>query len=223
MLSSAFTRRSPDSCRFQGQDRLSDGFGQRQIAFAASRSDQQGRERRWRFRIIGHKIRPSRAGMDALRSARDMDAEGGPRSCTRSYRGTMTATHGRGLGALRCTRISQPGNLSCGAGSIDVLKGHYVTQGSRPADPVRSAAEEPTGLKVSLRMSGIGASRPCPACRRSLLTGPTAAAQPYRRELVFMPHYGHCRDETATAQSGGEPIFESITASSASVLAISHR
>jgi hypothetical protein len=44
-----------------------------------------------------------------------------------------------------------------------------------------------------------------------------------RRGQLFMPHSGHCRDETATAQSGGEPICKSVTASSAAALAISRR
>jgi len=34
------------------------------------------------------------------------------------------------------------------------------------------------------------------AYRRSLLTGPTAAAQPYRGELVFMPLSGHFFERT---------------------------
>src|SRR5215469_3353833 len=34
-----------------------------------------------------------------------------------------------------------------------------------------------------LRRAEVGVSRPCLACRRNLLTGPTAVAQPQRREL----------------------------------------
>jgi len=50
-------------------------------------------------------------------------------------------------------------------------------------------------------------SRPCLACRRSLLTGPTAAAQPYLRELVFMPRSRPSRRKPGSAESGGEQTF----------------
>jgi hypothetical protein len=55
--------------------------------------------------------------------------------------------------------------------------------------------------------SEVGVSRPCLACRRSLLTGPTAAAQPYRRELVFMPLNRPRWWHPLSAKSGGNASF----------------
>src|SRR6516164_2241546 len=53
------------------------------------------------------------------------------------------------------------------------------------AAPMNADAEPPAGLAI------IGCPLPsCLACRRSLLTEPTAAAQPFA-ELVFMPHCRH--------------------------------